>query len=93
MTGTKIAMVFSLVGLVGVIESDHIEAWGKLAATPVLGAVIVALLYFHQRNHRDTLDTHKQVCENIAGQVAQIREDNKEFQASQIETLKQAIEK
>lgn len=104
MTGIKIAMVFSLVGLVGVIESDHIDSWAKLTAVPILGAVAAALVWLlsrQQKTHSEAIDkqqeTHSVAIDKVVDCMTEgfkgIREDNKDAQDSQIELLKQAIEK
>lgn len=93
MIGIKIGLALFAVGLVGVIESDSIDAWAKLTAIPILGITIIALIYYGNKNHSQSLEVHKEVCEGIRCSIDKIGEDAKEDRERHIELLSKALDK
>ena len=87
----KLTLLGVILALAGVIQSDSIDAWAKMTAVPVLGAVILALMWFNARNHRETLACHREACNQIAGAVEGIREDNKQYLETQNEALREIL--
>lgn len=93
MTGIKIFLATFAVGLVGVIESDSIDAWAKLTAIPILGATIFALIFYNNKSHNKSLETHKEVCEGIRCSIDKIGTESKEDRDRHIELLSKVLDK
>lgn len=85
MTSMKFILAGALIAVTAWIQSADVEAWAKLTAVPVLGAVIIALLFFNDKQHKATLASHERVCEGI-------REDNKTNLNQTYNLLKNVIE-
>lgn len=91
MTGIKITLLGAMLALAGILQSEHLDAWAKLTAVPMLGGVIFALLWFNSRNHRSTLESHSAAIDKVVAGIDGIREDNKAHLESQNQTLREFL--
>ncbi len=77
MIGTKIALVTCCFALIGVIDSDHVDAWSKLTALPILGAIVIALIYLHYRERRESRESTKATLDGLRESFDGMRDDVK----------------
>lgn len=86
MTGIKVALMCAAAALVGVIQSDHVEAFGKLSATAILGVVSLALIFLQWKSaqaHRKTVETivagHKEGNDKVCGKLDEMKDSHVEL--------------
>lgn len=92
MLGMKILAAIGVVGLAGIISSEHIDSWAKLTAIPILGGLIVLILWLNHKEKqrasettKSILATHEKVCDGIKCEIHDIGEANKATQSRLIE--------
>lgn len=92
MSSIHAAMFLSTIGLFGVIQSDHIDAWAKLTAVPILGGVVTGLMYLNHRQQRHHVEAIDQMVQSFDRQFEGIREDNREHLQKQNELLREILQ-
>ncbi|MEO1530090.1 MAG: hypothetical protein AAFX06_32225 [Planctomycetota bacterium] len=88
----KLFAAVSLVGLIGVIQSDTIDSWAKLTAVPVLGAIIVAQIVVTARERKTTLEAHGKQWSGVSKELRGIRDDLSEGREKQLELLRACLQ-
>jgi len=56
----------SAIALAAVISSEHIDAWGKLGASTLLGALLIGFGFLHWKVTSGLSKAHRESCKSLS---------------------------